>query len=103
MSRGPASRSSRQPEAIDRLVDALSEDVLATSGERLLREVAEDHGDRLTLVREFDQVLARAARRTTKQSALDWSRGLVARMWPRPSPELIPLSRPLPSVRVPTS
>jgi murein DD-endopeptidase MepM/ murein hydrolase activator NlpD len=76
----------RHSEAVDRLTDALSEDVLNTPGDALLDEVAEDHGDRRALAREFDQILARAANLTAaKQNVADWSRKWVARMLPQAS------------------
>jgi murein DD-endopeptidase MepM/ murein hydrolase activator NlpD len=91
MSRGPVPQAQRPSEAVDRLVDALSEDVVATSTEKLLDEVTEDQGDRLAFVHEFDRALAQAVGQSKKTSE-HWSDGLVARM--RPSPRSL-LFKPL--------
>jgi hypothetical protein len=47
-------------DALDNLADALSEDILNTPDNDLLREVAEDYGDQCALANKFDQILERA-------------------------------------------
>ena len=47
-------------DALDNLADALTEDILNTPGDELLREVEEDYGDPLALANKFDQILERA-------------------------------------------
>jgi uncharacterized protein YecT (DUF1311 family)/Na+-transporting methylmalonyl-CoA/oxaloacetate decarboxylase gamma subunit len=45
---------------IENLADALTEDILNTPDDELLREVAEDYGDPRALANKFDQILERA-------------------------------------------
>ncbi len=52
----------RQRDALDRLSDALSEDILKTPGDELLAEAQEDHGDPLALAKEFDRIFLRKRR-----------------------------------------
>jgi hypothetical protein len=47
-------------DALDNLADALTEDILNTPDEEVLREVAEDYGDPRALANKFDQILERA-------------------------------------------
>jgi len=46
--------------ALDNLADALTEDILNTPDDELLREVEEDYGDPRALANKFDQILERA-------------------------------------------
>jgi len=45
---------------LDNLADALTEDILNTPDDELLREVEEDYGDPRALANKFDQILERA-------------------------------------------
>src|SRR5262249_945757 len=47
-------------DALDNLADALTEDILNTPDDELLREVAEDYGDPRALASKFEQILERA-------------------------------------------
>jgi hypothetical protein len=47
-------------DALDNLADALTEDILNTPDNELLREVEEDYGDPRALANKFDQILERA-------------------------------------------
>jgi hypothetical protein len=47
-------------DALDNLADALTEDILNTPDDELLREVEGDYGDRRALANKFDQILERA-------------------------------------------
>jgi uncharacterized protein YecT (DUF1311 family) len=47
-------------DALDNLADALTEDILNTPDDEVLREVAEDYGDPRALANKFDQILERA-------------------------------------------
>ena len=47
-------------DALDNLADALTEDILHTPDDELLREVEEDYGDPRALADKFDQILERA-------------------------------------------
>ena len=47
-------------DALDNLADALTEDILNTPDDELLREVQEDYGDPRALANKFDQILGRA-------------------------------------------
>jgi hypothetical protein len=47
-------------DALDNLADALTEDILNTPDDELLREVEEDYGDPHALANKFDQILERA-------------------------------------------
>lgn len=47
-------------DALDNLADALTEDILNTPDDELLREVKEDYGDPRALANKFDQILERA-------------------------------------------
>src|SRR5215831_8372273 len=47
-------------DALDNLADALTEDILNTPDDELLREVEEDYGDPRALANKFDQILERA-------------------------------------------
>jgi hypothetical protein len=53
----------RRADALDRLADALAEDVLETPGNELLAEVAQDHGDARALTREFDRIFTQVEQR----------------------------------------
>ena len=61
-----------RPDALSRLADALSEDVLNTPAEELLAEAAEDAQSPRALVSEFDANLRRGAKRASwrRKSAL---------------------------------
>jgi murein DD-endopeptidase MepM/ murein hydrolase activator NlpD len=54
-------------EALHRLADALSDDVLNTPVEELIAEVAEDHVDGRALAKTFNRMLTRAIRRSAWQ------------------------------------
>jgi hypothetical protein len=45
---------------LENLADALTEDILNTPDDELLREVEEDYGDPQALANKFDQILERA-------------------------------------------
>jgi uncharacterized protein YecT (DUF1311 family) len=47
-------------DALNNLADALTEDILNTPDDELLREVEEDYGDPRALANKFDQILERA-------------------------------------------
>jgi hypothetical protein len=47
-------------DSLDNLADALTEDILNTPDDELLREVEEDNGDPRALANKFDQILERA-------------------------------------------
>jgi hypothetical protein len=47
-------------DALENLADALTEDILKTPDDALLREVEEDYGDPRALASKFDQILERA-------------------------------------------
>ena len=44
-------------DALDNLADVLTEDILNTPDDELLREVEEDYGDPRALANKFDQIL----------------------------------------------
>jgi hypothetical protein len=59
-------------EALDNLADALTEDILNTPDDELLRDVEEDYGDPRALANKFDQILERAEKQvfgTTRSAA----------------------------------
>jgi TPR repeat protein len=60
-----------KPDALYRLADSLSEDVLNTPAERLLAEAAEDDRHPGALVREFDAILNRGAKRAAGHQLMD--------------------------------
>ena len=68
----------RRGEALQRLADGLSEDILDTPTDWLLAEVAEDHGDRKALVREFNRVVGRTDKQPLMQQILNWSADVIA-------------------------
>jgi cell division septation protein DedD len=49
-----------KPQGLDGLADVLVEDILCTSGEQLLAEVAEDYGNPRALAVAFDKIVLRA-------------------------------------------
>jgi murein DD-endopeptidase MepM/ murein hydrolase activator NlpD len=55
----------RRSEALHRLADALSDDILNTPAEKLIAEVAEDYGDGRALAKTFNRMLTRAIRQST--------------------------------------
>jgi hypothetical protein len=55
-------------DALDNLADALTEDILNTPDDELLREVEEDYGDRHALANKFDQILERAEKQVRPSS-----------------------------------
>jgi murein DD-endopeptidase MepM/ murein hydrolase activator NlpD len=59
--------AARRSEALLRLADALSEDILNTPAGNLIAEVTEDHGDGRALAKTFNRMLGRAIRRSTWQ------------------------------------
>jgi murein DD-endopeptidase MepM/ murein hydrolase activator NlpD len=65
-------------DALHNLADALGEDVMAAPPERLLAEVAEDHGDDHAFAAAFDRVSARAARQSFARRMVDRVRALAA-------------------------
>jgi hypothetical protein len=81
-------------DALDNLADALTEDILNTPDDELLREVEEDYGDPRALANKFDQILERAEKPASPQvrsSVLDlpisvpgetirWVKGLGSRL-----------------------
>jgi hypothetical protein len=79
-------------DALDNLADALSEDILNTPDDELLREVEEDYGDPRALANKFDQILERAEKQvlgTAVGPPLMWNRGdLGARAVLRHRPRL---------------
>jgi TPR repeat protein len=56
-----------QPDALYRLADSLSEDVLNTPAEQLLAEAAEDDHHPEALINEFDTILSRGAKRAARR------------------------------------
>jgi murein DD-endopeptidase MepM/ murein hydrolase activator NlpD len=74
--------------AMQRLADALSEDILSTSGEELLIEVDEDHGDPRALAQVFNRVLARSVGQSLSHRIAERSTAFVMPLWrvvaPRP-------------------
>lgn len=50
-------------DALDNLADALTEDILNTPDDELLREVEDDYGNPRALANKFDQILERAEKR----------------------------------------
>jgi len=60
-----------RPDALSRLADALSEDVLNTPAEELLAEAAEDAQSPRALVSEFDANLRRGARRASRRRLVE--------------------------------
>jgi TPR repeat protein len=60
-----------KPDAVYRLADSLSEDVLNTPAEELLAEVAEDDQHPEALARKFDAILSRGARRAAMRQFLE--------------------------------
>jgi murein DD-endopeptidase MepM/ murein hydrolase activator NlpD len=75
----------RRSEALHRLAEALSEDILNTPRETLLAEVAEDHGDSRAFAKAFNRVLGRAVRQSARRRIEDWARALAAAI-PRETP-----------------
>jgi murein DD-endopeptidase MepM/ murein hydrolase activator NlpD len=65
-------------EALHRLADALSVDIIDTPAERLFSEVAEDLGDRRAMAKEFDHLLGRTVGQPRWQQILEWSREFIA-------------------------
>jgi murein DD-endopeptidase MepM/ murein hydrolase activator NlpD len=57
----------RRSEALHRLADALTDDILNTPAEDLIAEVTEDHGDGRALAKTFNRMLTRAIRRSMWQ------------------------------------
>jgi len=55
-------------DAFDNLADALTEDILNTPDDELLREVEEDYGDRRALAIKFDQILERAKKQVSERA-----------------------------------
>jgi hypothetical protein len=60
-------------DALDNLADALTEDILSTPDDELLREVEEDYGNPRALANKFDQILERAEKQVpqVRSSVLD--------------------------------
>ena len=69
----------RRSEALHRLADALTDDILAAPAQTLLAEVAADHGDDRAFAKAFDRILGRAARQSTWQRSVDWSSEFLAK------------------------
>jgi murein DD-endopeptidase MepM/ murein hydrolase activator NlpD len=69
----------RRSEALHRLADALTDDILAAPAQTLLAEVAADHGDDRAFAKAFDRILGRAARQSTWQRSVDWSSEFFAK------------------------
>jgi hypothetical protein len=59
-SRSFVSNKDVEQDELDNLADALTEDILNTPDNELLREVEEDYGDPRALASKFDQILERA-------------------------------------------
>jgi murein DD-endopeptidase MepM/ murein hydrolase activator NlpD len=57
----------RRSEALHRLADALTDDILNTPTEDLIAEVTEDHGDGRALAKTFNRMLTRAISRSMWQ------------------------------------
>jgi hypothetical protein len=53
---------------LENLADALTEDILNTPDDELLREVEEDYGDPRALANKFDQILERAEKQVFRTS-----------------------------------
>jgi murein DD-endopeptidase MepM/ murein hydrolase activator NlpD len=66
-------------EALHRLADALSDDILNTPAEKLIAEVAEDHRDGRAFAKTFDRILARAVRQSLWGRVMDWLMESLAR------------------------
>jgi murein DD-endopeptidase MepM/ murein hydrolase activator NlpD len=66
-------------EALQRLADALSDDILNTPAEKLISEVAEDHGDGRAFAKTFDRILTRAVRQSLWGRVMDWLMESLAR------------------------
>src|SRR5215831_7026389 len=64
-------------DALDNLADALTEDILNTPDDELLREVEEDYGDPRALANKFDQILERAEKQVSARSAASQVRSPV--------------------------
>jgi murein DD-endopeptidase MepM/ murein hydrolase activator NlpD len=69
----------RRSEALHRLADALTDDILAAPAQTLLAEVAADHGDDRAFAKAFDRILGRAATQSTWQRSVDWSSEFLAK------------------------
>jgi murein DD-endopeptidase MepM/ murein hydrolase activator NlpD len=69
----------RRSEALHRLADALTDDILAAPAQTLLDEVAADHGDDRAFAKAFDRILGRTARQSTWQRSVDWSSEFLAK------------------------
>jgi hypothetical protein len=54
------SKTDKKQDTLDNLADALTEDILNTTDDELLREVEEDYGHPRALANKFDQILERA-------------------------------------------
>jgi hypothetical protein len=55
-------------DALDNLADALTQDILDTPDNELLREVEEDYGDPRALANKFDQILDRTEKQVSGTS-----------------------------------
>jgi hypothetical protein len=70
---------------IENLADALTEDILNTQDDELLREVAEDYGDPRALANKFDQILERA-----EKQVFGMARHVVPALGARPLQQIRP-------------
>jgi murein DD-endopeptidase MepM/ murein hydrolase activator NlpD len=66
-------------QALQRLADALSDDILNTPAEKLIAEVAEDHGDGRAFAKAFERILTRAVRQSLWGRVMDWIMESLAR------------------------
>jgi len=76
---------SRNPDPLDHLADALSEDILAAPAEQVLAEATEDAGDDRAVAAAFDRVAARAARQSRRRRLAAHIRALAAALVPQRS------------------
>src|SRR6202043_102266 len=79
---------SKKRGALHNLADAMSEDILNTPGDDLLREVEEDYGDPQALAVQFDRIRAQAEREVR------WPQAERARAAARPARSSIVDFRP---------
>src|SRR5262245_3149381 len=84
-SRRDVADMSRNPDPLDHLADALSEDILAAPAEQVLAEATEDAGDDRADAAAFDRVAARAARQSRRRRLAAHIRALAAALVPQRS------------------
>lgn len=72
MSADPNLEALHRSEALQRLADALSDDILNTPAEKLIAEVAEDQGDGRAFAKTFDRILTCAVSQSLWRRVMDW-------------------------------